>query len=380
MQATTQKIDALATTGEVPGLVNTLPVSHKKPPFLLGRTADALLIGGFSLILFSIAYLFVDKTASINQIAWVSFYAAYIVNNPHFMASYLLLYWDKRRELLTNKRFLWAAVVAPGLVLGYMAYYITTGNAEMLSYVVNVMYFSVGWHYIKQIYGTMIVANSRAGYYFSKSESWILKGTLYPIWFMSFATSNQALQNLLHYGISYRTFSLPAWTVPVSFTMMAVSFVVLMGVFGRKWIYEGKIPPLTGVLSLAVIYVWYLPQLYHAIFWYTIPFFHSLQYMLFVTTLKKNQYTAEAGTLADPVAGRMSFAKNFFGFFATIGILAFLTFDLIPNGLDRVMPYDHTIFGPQLYMFCFITFINVHHYFIDNVIWRRDNPDLKKYL
>jgi hypothetical protein len=24
--------------------------------------------------------------------------------------------------------------------------------------------------------------------------------------------------------------------------------------------------------------------------------------------------------------------------------------------------------------------INIHHYFIDNVIWRRDNEDVRKYL
>ena len=26
------------------------------------------------------------------------------------------------------------------------------------------------------------------------------------------------------------------------------------------------------------------------------------------------------------------------------------------------------------------TIINIHHYFIDNVIWRRDNPEMKSHL
>ncbi|MBC7530650.1 MAG: hypothetical protein H7318_03665 [Oligoflexus sp.] len=381
MQATSQKLEHSATFAES---VNTSEVlankSAKKPPHLLGRTTDALMIGGASLLFFAISYLFVDKNAPVNQIAWVAFYAAFIINNPHFMASYCLLYWDKRHLLLKDKRFLWAGIIAPGLVLGYMAYFIRVGGTEKLSYVVNVMYFTVGWHYIKQIYGTMLVTNARQGYYFNSTESWILKATLYPVWFMSYTNSNQAIQSLMHYGIAYKTFQLPAWTVTASYSLMGISIVVLAAMFGRKWIKDGKIPPLSGMISILVIYVWYLPQLYHAVFWYTIPFFHSLQYMLFVTTLKKNQYTAKAEAFADPVQSRMSMAKNFFGFFALIGVMAYLSFNLVPETLDKYVPYDHNVFGPQMYMFCFITFINVHHYFIDNVIWRRDNQDLKKYL
>ncbi len=380
MEAISEKIENLAHSGEIVRTGASLPAGRNKPRFLLGRLTDAMMIGGASLLLFSLSYLFVEKNASVNQIAWVAFYAAFLINNPHFMASYVLLYWDKRHELLKNKRFLWAAVIAPGLVLAYMAYYIRIADAERLSYAVNLMYFTVGWHYIKQIYGTMVVTSARAEYYFNSTETWILKGTLYPLWFMSFANSNQSIQSLLHYGISYKTFALPTWTVNASYTLMAVSLLVLVAVLSRKWLLQGKIPPLSTVLSLSVIYIWYLPQLYHAIFWYTIPFFHSLQYMLFVTALKKNQYTSKASAFPDPIQNRLSFAKNFLGFFALIGVLAYLTFNFIPESLDKIIPYDHSVFGPQLYAFCFITFINIHHYFIDNVIWRRDNPDLKKYL
>ncbi|RYZ86345.1 MAG: hypothetical protein EOP04_14080 [Proteobacteria bacterium] len=382
MQASKAKSERQIETGskDKDAVQTQGPMLPKKAPYLLGQIADILVIGGASLLFFMVAYLFVDKNSSINQISWTAFYLAFYINNPHFMASYVILYWDKRRELLSNKRFLWAAIVAPGLVLSYLAYYIRTANVEMLGYAVNVMYFTVGWHYIKQIYGTMLVTNARQSYYFTQTESWILKCTLYPIWFMSYANSNQSIQSLLHYGVGYKTFALPSWTVPAAYTMMGVSFAVLALTFGRKWIREGRLPPLAGICSLAVIYVWYLPQLYHAVFWYMIPFFHSLQYMLFVTALKKNQYKAEASTIADPVAGRVLFAKKFLGFFALIGGMAYLTFYVLPTQMDANIPYDQNVFGPQLYMFCFITFINIHHYFIDNVIWRRDNPDLKKYL
>jgi hypothetical protein len=28
----------------------------------------------------------------------------------------------------------------------------------------------------------------------------------------------------------------------------------------------------------------------------------------------------------------------------------------------------------------FYIFINVHHYFLDNVMWRRGNPDVQQYI
>lgn len=31
--------------------------------------------------------------------------------------------------------------------------------------------------------------------------------------------------------------------------------------------------------------------------------------------------------------------------------------------------------GPTPFLAAFVTFVNLHHYFMDAVIWRRDNPD-----
>ena len=39
------------------------------------------------------------------------------------------------------------------------------------------------------------------------------------------------------------------------------------------------------------------------------------------------------------------------------------------------------LYGPVVdFLFIGWTFINIHHYFIDNVIWRRDNPEARRYL
>lgn len=364
-----------------PTAVATQTKPSPSQPALLSPSLDVLMIGGASLVMFAFAYLFVDKNASTTQISWAAFYLAMLVNNPHFMASYLLLYWDKRKELLSNKRFFWAAFVAPALVLGYMVGAVFLESPRYLSYAVNFMFFTVGWHYIKQIYGTVVVTNARRGYFFTKGESWALKLNLYPVWFMSFINGNSGIREVMHYGVGYQTLGIPVWAKYTNFALVGASALALFAVLFRKWVREGKLPGWPAVASFAAIYCWHLPAFYHAVFWLMIPFFHSLQYLLFVVAMKKNQYAAEAGrTATDAPAQRVAYAKKFLGFMALITLMAAATFRGIPLYLDDHVWYDEKMFGGQLFMFLFITFINIHHYFIDNVIWRRDNPSLKQYL
>lgn len=33
-----------------------------------------------------------------------------------------------------------------------------------------------------------------------------------------------------------------------------------------------------------------------------------------------------------------------------------------------------------MFLFVFWIFINVHHYFLDNVIWRAENPETRQHL
>jgi len=67
--------------------------------------------------------------------------------------------------------------------------------------------------------------------------------------------------------------------------------------------------------------------------------------------------------------------------FIGVGVfLGFLGFMGVPRLIDSVLPYDKRVFGPSLFLFMFYIFINVHHYFLDNVMWRRGNPDVQQYI
>ncbi|WP_287319238.1 hypothetical protein [Mesorhizobium sp.] len=68
------------------------------------------------------------------------------------------------------------------------------------------------------------------------------------------------------------------------------------------------------------------------------------------------------------------------GFIIVGGILGILGFWLVPIALSVLVPYNKEVFGSSLFLFIARIFINVHHYFLDNVMWRRGNPEVSKYL
>ena len=70
-----------------------------------------------------------------------------------------------------------------------------------------------------------------------------------------------------------------------------------------------------------------------------------------------------------------------FGKFVATGIgLGWLGFIGLPALFHIGLAPDESVWGPSVFVFIFMMWINIHHYFIDNVIWRRDNEDVRKYL
>jgi len=106
--------------------------------------------------------------------------------------------------------------------------------------------------------------------------------------------------------------------------------------------------------------------------------FHSLQYMLFVFAYKRGEFHNEE--LAHHGVG-LDDAKptwlRMLGYFTVICATGALAFDVLPVYFDT----KTTRWGMAMVaMPIFHVFINVHHYFIDSVIWRRGNRDVSRNL
>ena len=55
-------------------------------------------------------------------------------------------------------------------------------------------------------------------------------------------------------------------------------------------------------------------------------------------------------------------------------------FWVAPQVVDSVVGYDRVVFGSTMFLFIGWTFINIHHYFVDSVIWRQENGETRRYM
>lgn len=338
-----------------------------------------LFLGGFSIITCIFCWLFIDKSVSVLAMSNIALTLAFIVNHPHFSSSYMLLYSDFRQNLFKTPKYIWASVVAPVLLIAYLSYCLIHERADLLGYSVNAMFFLVGWHYVKQIFGVVIVTSALQKRYYSQQDRYIFLLNLFSIWAISFFNSQSYTGSFDFYGIKYESFGLGLFWVNLSYSVFIGSLIYLVGIHVRQYIAEGVLPTSSALIAMVSIYVWYLPVFNHPHFAYLIPFFHSMQYLVFVWFFKRNQVSSRLPT-ENPVEMRKNWVKQFVGYIVVALILGALFFEVIPKTLDKLHPFSNPAMGYSPFLVAFLLFINIHHYFIDNAIWKSNNPEVKKHL
>ncbi len=341
-------------------------------------------MGGFSVVASLGFWLMMRKNASLYEVSQVAFALAFIINHPHFLSSYVLLYGDFRKRILKNGRYFWAAVLVPAILLGLLGTALLTANAKLMAHIITSMFFFVGWHYVKQVFGCVIVTSAQRKMFYTPGERKLMLGNLFAVWAMSWLHS-QVYQPgdpgsaFAFYGIPHYRLNLPVWIQQGTYLVLALSGLAVIAMHVRRFINTGVKPSAPGVAAYLSLYAWYIPAATHPAFGYFIPAFHSLQYLAFVWTLKRNQVGAEVQVFKDARERRKEWINRFGGFFANAAVLGALTFEFIPKALDGRGLLSSEL-GPTPFMAAFLLFINIHHYFIDNVIWRSDNPTVREHL
>jgi hypothetical protein len=342
-------------------------------------TWETFLLGGGSILTCMACWAFIDKGGSVLTMSQFAFGLAFAVNHPHFLSSYIMLYHDFGAEIRRQKRHFWAAVVAPLLLGGYLAYSFASVRPDLIGHGINLMYFLVGWHYVKQVFGCVIVTSVRRRVYYQLWERRLLLANLFSLWAASFLQSQTTSSYFSFYGISYAGLQLPPLLLRLAYAAVAASAALVLAMHARKYVLEGSKPTWGGLVAMTALYVWYMPAFSHPAFAYLIPFFHSLQYLAFVWSFKKNQVSDQTRMRLGRDR-RQAWMMKFIGWTAAALILGALAFEFVPKALDAQRWLRAPELGSSPFLAAFLLFINIHHYFIDNVLWRSHNPEVKKYL
>jgi len=368
----------------------TPSVATRHAGYLFHPVIDFMLAGGGSMLLaLPIILLIQDKKAiEAAALAW-GFALSNVLNFPHFANSYQLLYSGIRGRIFgaessrkVRLRYVWAGFVAPVLIGGFMFAAYAVGDVRMLSYAANAMAFTTGWHYVKQGYGVIAVLSAIRRIYYSEIEKRLLLLNGYVVWIYSWMVLNQTLHEDTLYGVKFFTFEVPSTLLTLGAVAAVLTTAAVIVAFAVRVLVRKQSVSWNGVVGYAsALYLWLLAFHYDLIFAIFIPAFHSLQYLLFTWRYQLNKVSSELETTAGPTpAQSRPVVKRFAKFVVGGMVLGWLGFVALPILFDISLTPDQKMWGPSVFVFIFVMWINIHHYFIDNVIWRRDNEDVRKYL
>ncbi|NIA71019.1 hypothetical protein HBA54_20680 [Pelagibius litoralis] len=357
---------------------------------------DFLCLGGGSLILFALLAVCRPPVSSYPVVAVVMLALANIINHPHFAHSYQIFYRGFREKAfgqhydpVLRLRYVFAGILVPLALFVYFLGAVLLQDLQGLGFAVNLMLFLVGWHYVKQGYGMLVVCSVLKRQFFSEAEKKVLLINAYAVWLADWMVANWAVRAHDIWGLAYYTFELPEQLVILAMAVGVGSTAAMLWMLARKWWGEGRRLPINGTIAyLTTLYAWLLLNV-DPLFLLVIPACHSLQYLVVVWRYQLNadRDRAERAKTAGAPGTERAFgwfatrpALRFSGFLAVGIVLGYLGFWGLPDLLSAAVAVDEAVFGPTLFLFLCWLFINIHHYCLDNVMWRRGNPDTGRYL
>ncbi|HWA47425.1 MAG TPA: hypothetical protein VG742_04080 [Dongiaceae bacterium] len=369
----------------------TFSNSLAKPRAFFNPWLDFLCLGGGSLIALPILGAVIPDDG-MGQVQLAVLLVALIVNFPHFIHSYQVFYggFAKITQMpgvpsSLRRRYLWSGVTVPAILLGLLVMAVAASEPTLLRYSINAMGFFVGWHYVKQGYGMLMADAAMKRSFFSASTKTCLLINAYVCWALSWLMINDTISERTFHGLSYYTFNVPDGATAIAGAALSLSSLWSLAVLiGHAFRHRAAFP-FSGLCAyVASLYVWlfvrYDPEVVAFI-----PAFHSLQYLYMIWRHRLNMEAAEpdAAVPLSAAGGQMSFNRphvRFATYVASAIVIGGVAFLMVPAALDAYVPYDHAVFGDHLFMIAIWVFINIHHFFIDNAMWRSGNPHTMTHL
>lgn len=333
--------------------------------YLISPFIDFMMLGGAALITYIFILIF-GLTSQFDIVFWM-FFLAFFVNSPHFIISYQIFYKSFSRKMGLNK-YSFVGVIIPILIFFLIFFGILYDSKKIFTFLLLCMFFLVGWHYIKQSYGCFILYSSGNKVYYNEIERNLIKYSLYPLWIGSFLNifSDNKFNNYwgLEYGFSNILIEYSLFIKILSVSGIIVFLYVIINNFYKK----KQLPNLIALTPILIGYVWLSPIFLNDIYFYMIPFFHSLQYFLFSGTYTYNE-----------IKNEQSGVKGWIKWWGVAFIFGALSFEILPTYLDQTLSHNSLV-SKHIFLISFIFFINIHHYFIDSVIWKGGNMDVRNNL
>jgi len=374
--------------------------------YLFGSKLDFLLLGGGSILaILFIELLISNKPSNYEYAILFAFVVSYFVNNPHFSQSYMIFYNGFKDKISSpdspkslRYRYIAFGIFVPAIILTYFGYFFLAPDLNLLVYAVQAMFFFVGWHYVKQGYGMIILDSVLKKYFFNAFEKKIILANAYICWLASYVAISTAIPELTSlnlnqeqnmYGLDYELQILPQSNDVSRYALYLIGLSTILTsviLFEKAKKHKEGSFPWTGVMAyFTSIYLWIIGATMGLSFisFLIIPAFHSLQYSTVVSRYILNKEKADIGQddkkkflFLNMNKSTINYIK-FYVFSVALGFIGFWSLSYMFNPEDNLPAGFH---GVEIIVIMCLIFINIHHYFLDSVMWRKENNSVKKFL
>ncbi|MDB4561697.1 hypothetical protein N9102_00755 [bacterium] len=360
---------------------------HKKPeqtasatqPLIEGRV-DALLGGGLSLAI-AIVVIIWGSFSETKMNTALGFIVAYLftdllINSPHFMASYRILYSNKRNI----RRHPFVTLVLPVCAISLLAYVCywgplnTTSDLKAgvpqpsvmlaLTYLAPIF---LGWHYVGQSWGTTACFAYLAGFRMNPSQRKLIRFGFLSLfaYHLTWACASMEILEQLFPQQRAGEFMIKAVMSVCRVLVLASFFAGLWGFFQISQEHKRRIPA-TVWLPWVATYSWYVMVDVYPKSFFLLQIFHALQYLMFPARVEINQHHTK------------HVPKHMLIYYVALVLVGYLAFDWtkLLEGIDLANQTGTMVLLGAATMMC----INIHHYFIDAVIWKIREPEVRESL
>ncbi|HEU5218933.1 MAG TPA: hypothetical protein VFU23_09750 [Gemmatimonadales bacterium] len=341
-------------------------VNRPRPAAIFSPVIDLLCVGGLSIVVLVPLLLSGREQldfVGLSVLAW----AQILLNMSHFMASYRIVYRDKAMVL----RHRWATIGVPVLLVLYILVAIRQaqfGPPLLMGLLVLGSSCYLAWHYTGQVFGMMASYAWLEGIRYQAGERWLIRASLRLLlaWHVVWA---------VHIWFTQTAVGEPAWVEPLYLLVSAGGILALgLGAAGlaKVRLRAGRWPPAQAVVAWLAIFVWYLALARWGLAGlFLVQLAHALQYLEFPARVELNRAHR---------VGAGGAATHMLIYAAVLLAVSVLVGKLVPGA---AMSSVATLVGNQsrnVIPVLFLSFINVHHYFTDGVIWKISNPEVRKDL
>ena len=347
---------------------------------LIERRLDPVLGGGFSLLIAVAVIIFGSiSTSSMDKaLGFVSLYLAtdLLINSPHFMASYRILY-SKRKNF---RKYPFVTIILPALavlLLAYLCYWgptnatsETTSGVAQPTVMIAMGFLApvfLGWHYMGQSWGTTACFAYLSGFRMNPIHRKLIRFGFLSL-FAYHLTWACATMQLLETWLPQQDAGAYLMKALMSFCRVLVMVSFFAGLWGL-WLLsqeQKRSIPAAVWLPWVATYSWYVMVDIYPQAFFLLQIFHALQYLMFPARVEINEHHTSR------------LQVHMLVYYVALIIIGYVAFEW-----TQVLEWTQ-LAAPSSTMILLGTatmmIINIHHYFIDAVIWKIRDPEVRESL